>query len=62
MVSHVMAKEKLWEETFEVTVLNDEDRHMCLLAAKRGVSFHGNRLKGLNRLFLYTLKELSEGV
>ena len=50
--------EKMWKIQFH----EHEDRHLFVQVLNRGVSFHGQRLRGRNWVFSYTPKDLWEEV
>ena len=55
-------KVKFTENTWKITFHEHEDRDLFVQVLNRGVSFHGQRLRARNWVFLYTPKELWEEV
>ena len=56
------SKVKFSEDTWKIKSHEQEDRDLFVQVLNRGVSFHGQRLKARNWVFLYTPKELWEEV
>ena len=50
------------ENTWKIKFHEHEDLDLFVQVLNRGLSFHGQRLKARNWVFLYTRKELSEEV
>ena len=56
------SKVKFTENTWKIKFHEDEYLNLFVQVLNRGVSFHGQRLRGRNWVFLYTPKELWEEV
>ena len=57
-----LLKEKFTEQRWKIKFDEHEDQDLFVQVLNRGVSFHGQRPRVTNWVFLYTLKELWEEV